>query len=95
LNKIEPLIPLEINIHLYSWIERLPYEDADLESLISLLPKLQNLVDLKNNSLTEYKVHLFVGIEGIGYSSEYQKKQKEKWGKIIDEFNLSGNIVFK
>lgn len=85
-------VPVEVNIHPYYRIDTLPYEDADLDDLMYALPRLQNLIEQHNRILGNYQTHLFLGIEGKGYSNRSQKAQIRKWHPFIDKFNQTGRI---
>lgn len=84
-------VPIEINLHLFSQVETLPFEDAELDSLASVLPELQEIVE-RHNETSNYETHLFIGIEGEGYSSKYWENQLQKWKPSIDAFNETGRL---
>lgn len=81
-------VPIKINIHPFCQIESLPYENADLSTLISVLPELQEMIE-QHNKTSNYQTHLFLGIEGSGYANEYQS---QRWKAIIDKFNQTGSL---
>jgi hypothetical protein len=87
LNVIDPDVPVEINIHPYCKVDTLPYDDADLGELVHMLPGLRDLVVEHNKIPGNRQTHLFVGVEGDGYSTEYQRRQVQKWKPYIDAFN--------
>lgn len=86
LEQIHPDVPIEINIHPFCRISSLPYEDAPLDVLMSVLPELQNIIQ-QFNEMNNSKIHLFLGIEGEGYTN---KSHIQKWRDIIDRFNQTG-----
>ncbi|UCG58875.1 MAG: hypothetical protein JSU70_05045 [Phycisphaerales bacterium] len=90
LEAIDPEVPTEINVHPYAKVDALPYDDVDLEVLVRMLPDLAHLVAEHNSALGAYETHLFVGVEGDGYSTERQRCQIHKWKSYIDEFNRAG-----
>ncbi len=86
-------VPVQINIHPYSRVESLPYEDANLALLVPLLPTLQQHIDRLNEARSRCPSHLFVGMEGNGYSSVFWEEQKRKWASVLSTFNETGQTV--
>lgn len=69
LSHIAPDVPVEINLHPFYRVARLPYEDMDLDFFMGELPALQAMVDKYNQSYPGNDTHLFLGLEGDGYGS--------------------------
>ena len=69
------MTPLEINVHPYHRVDALPYDDADLGVLLDAMPKLQAHVDDYNDSGDGWVTHLFIGVEGLGYTSGHWQAQ--------------------
>jgi len=92
LNVIDSDVPVEINIHPYCKVDALPYDDADLGTLVYMLPGLRDLVAEHNKIPGNRRTHLFVGVEGAGYSTEHQKRQIQKWKPYIDTFNQDNRV---
>jgi hypothetical protein len=88
LEQINPDVPVEINIHPFCQVETLPYEDAPLDVLVSILPELQEMIQ-EFNKINKSHVHLFIGVEGEGYDS---RSDIQRWKDIIDTFNQTGYI---
>jgi len=87
-------VPFEVNIHPYHRVRALPYGDADLGLLMSIVPDLQQLLTAHNAGRQGCPCHLFLGVEGIGYDSAKQRAQIHKWKPVIDQFNRSGIVDF-
>lgn len=96
LKQADPSVPIEINIHPFCCLDFLPFQNAELETLIRTLPGLQAMVDRHNKQrLATRPVHIFVGIEGKGYNSELWLAQIQQWGSTIDHFNQTGKIIIE
>lgn len=92
LELFHPSVPTEINVHPFCRVELLPFEDAGLDAFMNLLPELQKIIEEHNNTTSNHQTHLFIGVEGEGYSSEYWKDQVQKWRPVINKFNQSGRF---
>lgn len=86
LEQINQDVPVKINIHPFCRVANLPYEDAPLDVLVSVLPELQEMIQ-KFNEANKSHVSLFIGIEGEGYDNQ---SDIQKWKDIIDRFNQTG-----
>jgi len=91
LSRLDPLVPVEINLHPYYRVETLPYEDMDLEFFMANLPGLQAMVDEHNTANPSCRTHIFVGVEGSGYESEHHLSQIARWKDAIERFNTTGD----
>ena len=85
-----PQVPIQINIHPYYHVAALPFAHADLKLLVSTLPRLQSIINTYNSQKNTDPIHLFIGNEGKGYTTEYWQKQLQDWGDIIEQYNTSG-----
>lgn len=92
LKLVKPSVPVEINIHPYYHVDTLPYDDSELNELMRILPRLQNLIIQHNSIPGNYQTHLFIGVEGKGYLSNNQESQIQKGRPYIDDFNQTGMI---
>jgi hypothetical protein len=88
-------LPVLINIHPYHRVEALPFENAELGTLIESLPRLQSLVDQHNAQHPQDPVHIFIGIEGKGYGTKYWRQQMQYWGESITLYNETGSVRLK
>jgi len=73
----------------------LPFENAELGTLIESLPRLQSLVDQHNAQHPQDPVHIFIGIEGKGYGTKYWRQQMQYWGESITLYNETGSVRLK
>ena len=85
-------VPVQINIHPYHRVDALPFENADLSDLFNVLPQLQSIVDRHNEKHGQNPVHIFIGIEGKGYTTDYWREQTHRWGELIEVYNTTGHI---
>ena len=86
LNYSTDSFPLVININPYYKVSTLPYENADIELLISLLPSISELVHGINKKRT-YKISIFIGYRPIkAYNDLYSQKIAEN-EQAINLFN--------
>lgn len=92
LSAIDPVVPVEINLHPYHAVETLPFRDLDLGFIVEHLPRLAELVDLHNATRGGKQTHLFIGIEGDGLDSPLQIEQAARWKAIVDQFNETGRL---
>lgn len=92
LSRIDPFVPVEINIHPYYNVKALPYEDMGLDLLMGELPKLQGMVAENNKSSQGRDSHLFIGVEGSGYQHSLYQGHLKHLGKLIKEFNATGDL---
>ena len=90
LKRIDPFVPVEINLHPFYRVKNLPYEDMGLELLIEEIPALQAMVAEHNKTNSGRDTHLFVGVEGNGYEHSFYKKQLIEWKRAIKNFNFTG-----
>jgi hypothetical protein len=90
LSRIDPLVPVEINLHPYYQVKTLPYGDMDVDYFMRELPGLQTMVDDHNNLNSRKRTHLFVGMEGSGYERGIYRDQLARWKNRIEEFNATG-----
>jgi len=88
--RIVPHVPVEINIHPYHTVDALPYQKADLDQFMRILPELQEMILTFNRKFKDRQAHLFIGVQGTGYNSKQYIKQIRYWSPIIDEFNRTG-----
>ncbi len=85
-------VPFEINLHPYCRVDALPYLDAGLELLVPAFPVLQRHIARHNADRARRPSHVFVGIEGPGYSSEFWRRQRAEWGPFLRRFNERGAV---
>ena len=89
LNAIDPLVPVEINLHPYYRVKELPYESADLDIFMNALPEINRIVEAADFN---HSPHIFLGVEGSGYDSHAYQQTLARWTPVIDEFNRTGCI---
>jgi len=89
LSSIDPSVPVEINLHPYYAVEKLPFESIDLSFFMNELPALQALVNKHNQINTDRRTHLFVGLEGGGYDQNHLLN----WVGQVEKFNATGIFV--
>ena len=97
LGHIDPLVPLEMNLHPYYEVAPLPYKRADVCQLLRILPPLQVIVDEHNRKPAAHSTHLFVGVvffeDGGEQPSASDRARKLHWlQQTVDEFNRTGDI---
>ena len=92
LSLIDPLVPIEINLHPYYKVQELPYESLDLEFFMQQIPVLQAIIDKHNHLEPEKQTHLFIGMEGGDYSQPAYQARLPRWKEQIDIFNATGEI---
>lgn len=85
-------VPMQINIHPYCRVDALSYGDENLNVLMAVLPELQDMISSHNITVISPPVHIFVGVEGLGYAKAEQFHQIREWKPVIDEFNRSGLV---
>jgi hypothetical protein len=90
LSRIDPLVPVETNLHPYYRVAALPYQNMDLDCFMRELPELQRMVDKHNRMKPRCRTHLFVGVEGSGYEKGAYRDQLARWKNLIEEFNATG-----
>lgn len=90
LSQIDPMVPVEINLHPYYQVQGLPYESMDLSFFMEELPSLQVIVEKHNQKKPEKETHLFIGIEGGGYDQSAYQNKFPNWIRQIDIFNATG-----
>ena len=95
LSRIDPLVPVEINLHPFYRVDGLPYEDMDVDVFMQGLPALQAIVDEHNQSSCGRETHLFVGLEGRGYGSSLYQEQLSHWRRSVEIFNATGVLSFE
>lgn len=83
-------VPVEINIHPYHKVETLPFDDFDQSQLLTVVPRLQSLVEAYNEEHPARKTHIFVGVEGAGFEGLYPTGNDHILKDRIEEFNRSG-----
>lgn len=86
-------VPIQVNLHPYHRVESLPFDDLGLDVIFAALPRLQSRLDEYNRWNSGPPVHLFVGVEGPGYQTEFWRMQREKWGNLLAVFNETGNCA--
>ncbi len=91
LNNSTKEIPLTINIHPYYKVKTLPYENADIEQLIDLLPQIKYLVS-KHNSDRIHKTSVFIGFRGIKTGHKITDLQIDNWSKVFNSFNEKNDL---
>ena len=91
LNAIDPLVPAEINLHPYYKVKELPYENADLDIFMSVLPEMNLMLTATNYA---HHPHIFLGVEGSGYDSSAYQQTLARWTPTIDEFNTTGYVKY-
>lgn len=91
LNNSTKEIPLTINIHPYYKVKTLPYENADIEQLIDLLPRIKTLVSTHNNG-REHKTFVFIGFRGVKTGHKITDLQIDNWNKIFNSFNEKNDL---
>ena len=78
--------PLTININPYYKVSTLPYESADIEYFLSLLPSISKHIYIINKN-RKFKVSIFIGYRPIKtYDNLYNRKITE-YECVINEFN--------
>jgi hypothetical protein len=90
LKAIDPLTPVEINLHPYYKVKELPYENADLDIFMSVLPEINRMIATINYT---HSPHIFLGVEGSGYDDPAYQKTLARWTPVIEEFNKTGRIM--
>ena len=92
LSESDPAVPIQVNIHPYHRVHSLPFDDANWDVLMDVLPELQEIVRMHNMVRSDQPTYLFLGVEGLGHSNPEQIRQIQKWKNVIDEFNRSGDV---
>jgi len=84
-------VPLTLNLHPYYKVKSLPYENADIEHFIEILPNITELVKTYNNA-AKFKTSIFIGFRGLKTGNEKIDRQINAWNKYFDNFNETNNI---
>lgn len=90
--EVLPDIPLEVNIHPFTRVAGLPWDDVDLARLVGALPRLQKVVNEHGLCPRASTANLFLGAEGIGYDTPTWRMALMRWRKAIDTFNVTGRL---
>ena len=78
--------PLTININPYYKVNTLPYENADIEHFISLLPPIsEHIYEINKNR--RFEVSVFVGFRPVKMFDNLHNKEIVEFESVIDEFN--------
>jgi len=84
-------VPLTINLHPYYKVKSLPYENADIDQIIDLLPQIHNLIT-HNNKKRKHKISIFIGFRGIKIGNKQIDAKIDRWNNIIDSFNEKNKL---
>lgn len=80
------MIPITINIHPFYKVNTLPYENADVDQLIDLLPQIQDLAFVHNKGKRN-KTSVFIGFRGIKTGNMQNDLRIDRWNNRFDLFN--------
>ena len=61
LQHVNPDVPIEINIHCYSRVDKLSLKSANYGILLQIVPELQGMVEEHNITKQGYETHIFLG----------------------------------
>lgn len=94
LRRVDPLVPVEVNIHPYYEVESLPYEKADLFLLLRAVAPLRSLIDDHNRQSAARRVSLFLGVvlltdTGRGGAEMIRVQRLQA---AVDGFNRNGTL---
>ena len=84
-------LPMTLNLHPYYKVRSLPYDNADIEQFIEILPNITELVKTYNTT-AKFKTSIFIGFRGLKTGNEQIDKQMDKWNKYFDNFNEMNKI---
>jgi len=85
----DDITPIEINVHPYYKVEQLPFENADIDQLISYLPDIEQLLSFYNKG-KKFNTHVFIGFRPSYDLDGLTNRKIDEWSKIIESFNTSG-----
>ena len=93
LDRLDPSVPTEINIHPYTRTPTIECDDAELGLLMEVLPELQKMIEEHRRTWSGRPTHMFIGIEGKGYGSAAWARSITRWISTIDAFNATGQVT--
>lgn len=97
LDRADPLVPMEVNIHPYYEVPSLPYHKADLLMLMRIMSDLQCMIEQHNARSGGREVHVFVGVVFVPNAIEaVNPDERERFLELqsaIDSFNRTGRTT--
>jgi hypothetical protein len=87
------LVPIEINLHCFSKVETLRYENVDYVSLLRIVPELQQMVEEQTRTHQSYPTSIFLGQHYNESLFNGQMKEVAAYlNRITELFNKTGKL---